>query len=74
MKSSLKSGGGGGGGVSSFSHPLYERLVYLAIRLSPLSFILNTEPMERYVGHTELVTNIIYQHDQLISASWDRLV
>jgi len=30
------------------------------------------EPLERYTGHTELVTCIIYQHDQLISASWDR--
>ena len=38
------------------------------------SHSLSTEPLERYVGHTELVTNIIYQNDQLISASWDRLV
>ena len=30
------------------------------------------EPLERYVGHTALVSSIIYQNDSLVSVSWDR--
>ena len=32
------------------------------------------EPLERYTGHTGLITSIIHQHGQLISGSWDRYV
>ena len=32
------------------------------------------EPLERYVGHKDLVTAIVYQHGQLVSGSWDRYV
>ncbi|XP_064395188.1 phospholipase A-2-activating protein-like [Halichondria panicea] len=32
------------------------------------------EPLERYVGHQGLVTCLIYQHNQLISGSWDSTV
>ena len=30
------------------------------------------EPLERYTGHTALVTTITHQHGQLVSGSWDR--
>ena len=30
------------------------------------------EPLERYAGHTALVTTITHQHGQLVSGSWDR--
>eukprot|EP00731_Ephydatia_muelleri_P024286 Em0016g557a len=29
------------------------------------------EPLECYTGHGDLVTSIVYQHNQLISSSWD---
>ena len=32
------------------------------------------EPLERYTGHQGLVTAITYQHGQLVSGAWDRLV
>ena len=35
-------------------------------------FMTIIEPLEVYTGHTALVTCIIYQNEQLISASWDR--
>ena len=37
-----------------------------------LTFSLTVEPLDRYSGHTALVTRIIAMDGLLISASWDR--
>ena len=37
-----------------------------------LLFFNSVEPLERYTGHQAMVSCVIYQHGNLISASWDR--
>ena len=32
------------------------------------------EPLEQYSGHTGLVSCIIYQHNNIVSVSWDRYI
>lgn len=46
--------------------------MYIIPEFTTFAYTVNVEPLDRYTGHTALITRIIAMDGLLVSASWDR--